>query len=249
MDSGLYAAYTGLLARTQALDTAANNLANAGTAGFRSQRDYFRSVLADPGQAPSSQVGAAVNNFGVLGGSLIDQGQGTFTATGNSLDLALNGAGFFAIQSGHGVQYTRDGAFTRSDAGVLQTAQGEAVLDSNSQQITIPSGAVTVGPDGSISVTTAEGSAIVGKVGVFAFPTDTDLVALGTNRFIPSEGVQPTASDTAIEQGSLEGANLDAVHGTMQLILIQRQAEMMQKALGIFNNEFDKAAAEELGRV
>jgi flagellar basal-body rod protein FlgF/flagellar basal-body rod protein FlgG len=114
MDSGLYAAYTGLLARTQALDTAANNLANAGTVGFRAQRDYFRSVLAGIASETSpSQVGDAVNDFGVLGGNLIDQGQGTVTATGNPLDLALNGPGFFAIQTNQGVQYTRDGGFTR----------------------------------------------------------------------------------------------------------------------------------------
>lgn len=250
MDSGLYAAYTGLLARTQALDTAANNLANAGTVGFRAQRDYFRGVLAGPANgASNSQIGDAINDFGVLGGNLIDQGQGAITATGNPLDLALNGSGFFAIQTSQGLQYTRDGAFTRSDTGVLQTMQGEPVLDGNGQQITIPTGAVSVGPDGSISVTTAEGSAIAGKVGVYGFPPDTALVALGTNRFASPGGVQPASVLTAIEQGSLEGANLDAVHGTMQLILVQRQAEMMQKALSVFNNDFDKIAADDLGKV
>jgi flagellar basal-body rod protein FlgF/flagellar basal-body rod protein FlgG len=250
MDSGLYAAYTGLLARTQALDTAANNLANAGSAGFRAQRDYFRSVFAGIGdEASISQVGDAVNDFGVLGGSLIDEGQGALTATGNPLDLALNGPGFFAIQASGGVQYTRDGGFTRSNTGVLETMQGEPVLDANGQPITIPTGAVSIAPDGSISVTTAEGSAIAGKVGVFGFPTDADLEALGASRFAASDGVQPASVDAAIQQGSLEGANLDAVHGTMQLILVQRQAEMMQKALSVFNNDFDKTAAEDLGRV
>jgi flagellar basal-body rod protein FlgF/flagellar basal-body rod protein FlgG len=194
-------------------------------------------------------VGDAVNDFGILGGNLIDQGQGTLTATGNPLDLALNGPGFFAIQTGRGVQYTRDGGFTRSDTGVLQTMQGEPVLDANDQPITIPTGALSIASDGSISVTTAEGSAIAGKVGVFGFPADTDLAAQGANRFAAPDGVQPIGVDAAIEQGSLEGANLDAVHGTMQLILVQRQAEMMQKALSVFNNDFDKTAAEDLGRV
>jgi len=250
MDSGLYAAYTGLLARTQALDTAANNLANAGTVGFRAQRDYFRSVLAGIGdEASASQVGDAINDFGILGGNLIDQGQGAVTATGNPLDLALNGPGFFAIQTTQGVQYTRDGGFTRSDTGVLETAQGEPVLDASGQPITIPTGALSIAPDGSISVSTAEGSAIAGTVGVFGFPVDTALVALGTNRFAAPAGAQPAIVDSAVQQGSLEGANIDAVHGTMQLILIQRQAEMMQKALSVFNNDFDKTAAEDLGRV
>jgi flagellar basal-body rod protein FlgF len=246
----MYAAYTGLLARTQALDTAANNLANTGTVGFRAQRDYFRSVLTGLGDGVApSQVGNAVNDFGVLGGSLIDQGEGAVTATGNPLDLALDGQGFFAIQTQAGTQYTRDGSFTRSPTGQLQTQQGEAVLDVAGQPITVPSGAVSVGPDGSVSVTTDVGSAIVGQVGVFGFPQGTAMVAEGTNRFTPPTGVQAALVATPIQDGSLEGANVDAVHGTMQLILVQRQAEMMQKALSTFNNDFDKTAAEELGRV
>jgi flagellar basal-body rod protein FlgF len=251
MDSGLYAAYTGLLARTQALDTAANNLANAGTVGFRAQRDYFRSALAGlDNESSTSQVGNAVNDFGVLGGNLIDQGQGAINATGNPLDLALNGQGFFAIQTKSGVEYTRDGGFTRSEAGVLQTPQGEPVLDNTGQPITLPTGAISIAVDGTISVATADGSAIAGKLGVFDFPAQTPLIALGVNRFAAPDGTQPTISaDPTVEQGSLEGANLDAVHGTMQLILMQRQAEMMQKALSVFNNDFDKTAAEDLGRV
>lgn len=250
MDSGLYAAYTGLLARTQALDTAANNLANAGTVGFRAQRDYFRGILAGlDGATSPSQVGNAVNDYGVLGGSLIDEGQGTITATGNPLDLALNGEGFFAVRTAQGTQYTRDGGFTRSSTGQLQTQQGEPVLDSSGQPIIIPSGTVNIAPDGSISVTTPDGSAIAGKIGIFSFPPEADLTALGANRFAAPAGVQPTAADATIQQGALEGANLDAVHGTMQLILIQRQAEMMQKALSVFNNDFDKTATEDLGRI
>ena len=77
MDSGLYAAYTGLLSRTQALDTAANNLANTGTVGFRAQRDYFRGVLAGIDGETPSQVGDAINDYGILGGSLTDNAQGT----------------------------------------------------------------------------------------------------------------------------------------------------------------------------
>jgi flagellar basal-body rod protein FlgF len=75
------------------------------------------------------------------------------------------------------------------------------------------------------------------------------MIAQGTNRFAAPEGVQAAVVAAPVRQGALEGANLDAVHGTMQLILIQRQAEMMQKALSVFNNDFDKTAAEELGKV
>jgi flagellar basal-body rod protein FlgF len=251
MDSGLYAAYTGLLARTQALDTAANNLANAGTAGFRAQRDYFSGVLAggiDQDPETASQVGQSVNGFGVLGGNRLDLGQGEIKATGNPLDLALEGQGFFAIQTSRGVRYTRDGAFSRSPAGVLQTLQGEPVLDANQKPITIPTGTIYVSPDGSISVSTAGGSVIVGRVGAFDFPEKSVLTAEGSNRF-SANGAKPIPANASVEQGSVEGANEDAVHGTMQLVLVQRQAEMMQKALSVFNNDFDKTASEDLPRV
>jgi flagellar basal-body rod protein FlgF len=251
MDSGLYAAYTGLLARTQALDTAANNLANAGTAGFRAQRDYFSGVLAggiDQDPDTASQVGQSVNGFGVLGGNRLDLGQGEIKATGNPLDLALQGPGFFAIQTSKGVRYTRDGAFSRSPTGVLQTAQGEPVLDANQKPITIPTGSVYVSPDGSISVSTADGSMIVGRVAAFDFAENSVLTAEGANRF-SANGAKPIAANPLVEQGSVEGANEDAIHGTMQLVLVQRQAEMMQKALSVFNNDFDKTASEDLPRV
>ena len=251
MDSGLYAAYTGLMSRTQALDTAANNLANAGTNGFRAQRDYFRGVFAgglDRENPADSQVGESVNGFGILGGNRLDMGQGQLATTGNPLDLALEGQGFFALQTRNGISYTRDGAFSRSSTGVLQSSRGEPVLDVNQKPITIPTGTIHVTPDGRISVSTAEGSVIVGQVGVFDFADKSNLTADGTNRF-SAGGAKPVVGNALVEQGAIEGANEDAIHGTMQLVLVQRQAEMMQKALSVFNNEFDKTAAEELPRV
>jgi flagellar basal-body rod protein FlgF len=251
MDSGLYAAYSGLMSRTQALDTAANNVANVGTSGYRAQRDYFRSVLVDaryPGAEGESQVGDAVDNFGILGGNHLDLGQGQLQTTGNPLDLAIQGDGFFAIQTAHGTEYTRDGSFQRSSTGVLETSGGEPVLDVNQKPITIPTGTIKIAPDGTVSVATADGSAIVGQIGEFTFADSSTLTAEGTNRF-SANGATPTAASGEIEQGALEGSNEDAVHGTMQLILIQRQAEMMQRALSVFNNDFDKTATEDLPKV
>jgi flagellar basal-body rod protein FlgF len=247
----MYAAYTGLLARTQALDTAANNLANAGTNGFRAQRDTFRGVLASgfsydqmtSGQV-GSQVGESVNGFGVLGASAMDLGQGAVVPTGNSLDLALSGQGFFAIQTANGVRYTRDGSFLKSPDGQIQTQRGEPVLDAQMQPITVPSGTVEVSADGTVSVD----AGVVAKVGMFQI-AGSNLTMEGANRYMAAAGVTPTAADATVKQGAVEGSNQDAVHGTMQLILVQRQAEMMQKALGVFNNDFDKTAVEEISKV
>ena len=97
MDSGYYAAMTGLVARTQALDTAAANLANAQTPGYRAEREFFRSVVLGA-DAADSQLGQTVNNYGLLGGDRLSMAQGALQQTGNPLDLAIEGQGFFAVR-------------------------------------------------------------------------------------------------------------------------------------------------------
>ena len=245
MDSGYYVAMSGWLARTQALDTAAVNLANAQTTGYRSERDYFRSALLGP-DAGKSQVGTAINQYGVLGGDRLSLAQGSLQRTGNSLDLAIEGDGFFAIKSGHGIRYTRDGSFHRSQSGILVTSSNEPVLSSDLQQIPVPPGEVAVGTDGALSV----GGGVVSSVGVFTFASGAQLQAEGANRYVAPENARAVQSRSAVlHQGALESANQDIVQGTLDLILMQRQAEMLQKAVSIFHTEFNKTATEDLPRI
>jgi flagellar basal-body rod protein FlgF/flagellar basal-body rod protein FlgG len=244
MDSGYYAAMTGLLARTQALDTAAANLANAQTPGYRAEREYFRSVMLD--SAPASQIGQAVNHFGLLGGDRLNLNQGPIQPTGNPLDLAIEGQGFFQIQTENGARFTRDGSFHRSQAGTLVTDKGEPVLSSGGKPIQIPPGEVSVGANGVVSV--AGGA--VDTVGVFTFPSTAQLTPEGADRYVAPQGVAPQASrDAVIREGALEAANEDTIQGTLDLVVMQRQAEMMQKALTVFHTEFNKFASEDLARV
>ncbi len=245
MDSGYYAAMTGLVARTQALDTAAGNLANAQTPGYRAEREYFRSaVLGD--EALGSQLGQTVNNFGLLGGDQLNMGQGALQQTGNPLDLAIEGQGFFQIQAANGPRFTRDGSFQRSRAGLLVSAEGEPVLSSTGQPIAVPPGQVSVGANGVLSV--AGGA--VGTIGVFAFDHGVQLTPEGANRYIAPSTAKPVASPSAdVHQGALESANEDVVQGSLDLLMMQRQAEMMQKALTVFHTDFNKFAVEELPRV
>ena len=245
MDSGYYAALTGLMARTQALDTAAANLANAQTPGYRAEREYFRSVLLGP-DAADSQLGQVLNNYGLLGGDRLSLGQGGLQQTGNPLDLAIEGQGFFAVQTAHGVRYTRDGSFHRSQAGLLVTPAGEPVLSAAGKPISVPPGDVAVGADGVLSV--AGGA--VATVGVFTFPANAQLTAEGANRYVAPSGVTPQAAqDMTVHQGEIESANEDAVQGTLDLVVMQRQAEMMQRALTLFHTEFNKFATEDLPRI
>jgi len=245
MDSGYYAAMTGLVARTQALDTAAANLANAQTPGYRAEREYFRSVLLGQGAA-DSQLGGTVNDYGLLGGDRLSMDQGALQQTGNSLDLAIEGQGFFEIQTQNGLRYTRDGSFQRARNGQLVTAAGEPVLSAAGKPIPIPPGDVTVGADGVVSV--AGGA--VATVGVFTFPAGTQLTPEGANRYIAPKGATPVVSrSAAIHQGAVEAANQDVVQGSLDLIVMQREAEMMQRALTVFHTEFNKFATEDLPRV
>ncbi len=244
MDSGYYAAFSGLLARSQALDLAAGNLANAGTAGYRAERDYFSSAVMGP-QALDSQLNTTVNDFGVLGGSQLDFSQGALTPTGNPLDLAIEGQGFFAIQTKEGIRYTRDGQFVRAPDGLLTTQGGEAVLDAKNKPIRIPAGTVVIGSDGSVSVN----GAIAGKIALSGFSSPVALTPEGADRYVAAAGAKPQAASGAIRQGALEASNQNVIEGSLQLILMQRQAEMMQKAVSIFSNDFDKTASEDLPRV
>ena len=245
MDSGYYAAMTGLVARTQALDMAATNLANVQTPGYRAEREYFRSALLGP-DATDSQLGHTVNNFGLIGGDMLNLAQGSLQQTGNALDLALEGQGFFEIQTAGGVRYTRDGSFRRSPTGQLETAAGEPVLSIAGQKIQVPPGTVSVGADGTISVD----GGTVNKLGVVIFPKGTQLTPEGTDRYKAPDGVKAVvAPDAAVHQGALESANQDVVQGSLNLIVMQRQAEMMQKALTIFHTDFNKFATEDLPKI
>ncbi|HUX45254.1 MAG TPA: flagellar hook basal-body protein [Terracidiphilus sp.] len=245
MDSGYYAAMTGLVARSQALDTAAANLANAQTPGYRAEREYFRSALLGP-DAHDSQLGETVNNYGMLGGDQLSLAQGAMQVTGNPLDLAIEGQGFFSVQTANGIRYARDGSFHRSQKGLLVTSQDEPVLSAQGKPIAVPPGTVSVGADGTLSV--AGGT--VTRVGVFQFSAATQLTPEGTNRYVAPAGAKPMpAQDATVHQGALESANEDVVQGTMDLIMMQRQFQMMQKALTVFHTDFNKFASEDLPKV
>jgi flagellar basal-body rod protein FlgF/flagellar basal-body rod protein FlgG len=172
--------------------------------------------------------------------------QGALQQTGNALDLAVEGEGFFQIQTANGLRYTRDGGFNRAQNGQLVTAAGEPVLSTTGKPIPVPPGEVSVGVDGVLSV--AGGT--VATVGVFTFPSGTQLTPEGANRYIAPEGVAPVLSKQAsVHQRTLEAANQGMIPGMLNLILIQREAEMMQKALTVFHTEFNKIATEDLPKV
>ena len=244
MDSGYYAACAGLAAQTDALEVVANNLANLQTAGYRGQQATFRSLLAGSGTVGWNPINVAVNDFGVLSGSRVDLASGSLTATGNALDLAVAGKGFFTVQSAQGVLYTRNGGFHRTPEGKLVTGQGDAVLGEQGP-INLPDGEVAVSSDGTVSVA----GAVVAKLRLAEFSPGTALTAKGNALYLaPAESVLPPVS-SSIRQSMLEESNVSPVEGVVQLITIQRQAEMMQRALSLFDSQLNQTAAQDLPRV
>jgi flagellar basal-body rod protein FlgF/flagellar basal-body rod protein FlgG len=150
------------------------------------------------------------------------------------------------VLTANGIRFTRDGGFHRTPKGQLVTSAGDAVLSSSGQAISVPPGEIAVGTSEVISV---DGGAVA-TVGVFTFPAGTQLTSEGTNHYLPPEGVKPVLTqDAVVHQGAIEAANQNVIQGAMELIVMQREAEMMQKALTVFHTEFNKIACEDLPRV
>jgi flagellar basal-body rod protein FlgF len=244
MDSGYYAACTALVSRTQALDTIANNLANAGTVGFRAERNIFSSVLAAAGSASGSPLNQAINNYGILSGTTLDLSQGALQKTGNDLDLAIQGSGFFVVQTANGPMYTRNGSFQVSSKGQLVTSTGDAVMGDKGVISLLP-GPVSISADGTIS----SNGAVAGSLKVVEFPPNTQLTSVGNTYYSAPANTAVAAANSSVQQGVLESSNVNPVSSMVELITAQRSAEMMQRALSMFNSEIDKTATQDLPRI
>jgi len=241
MDSGFYAACTGLAARMQAVDLAANNIANASTGAFRAQYPVFRSILQQTPEGDSLQ--AVVNNYGIVSATRTDSTAGTIERTGNDFDMALEGPGFFVVQTQAGVRYTRNGRFQLTADGTLTTVQGDRVLGSEGT-LQLPAGKLTAGPDGTLSVA----GALAGQLRIVEFPPGTELNSLGGTYYGASQ--QPSAAkSTEVRQGTLEASNVNPVSGAVELMELQRQAETLGRVFSSFHSEFNRTAAEQLPRI
>ncbi len=244
MDSGAYAACAGLMARSQQLDLAAQDLANANTTGYRSQQTTFQSVLAATGARTPNTWAASLNAFGVLGESQVTRTSGNLENTGNPLDLAIEGDAFFAVQTPAGVQYTRNGQFAVSTKGMLVTHEGYPVLGEQGT-VQVPAGLLSVSGDGALSVD----GALIGKVRLSAFPPGAPLRAEGSTYYSAPASTATPAPGASVRQGMLESSNVNPVSSAVQLVTVQRNAQMLQRALSTFHSDFDRIAAQDLPKV
>jgi flagellar basal-body rod protein FlgF len=244
MDSGYYAAAAGLAAQSQALELVAHNLANLSTTGYRGQQTTFRSLLTGSGAVSANPLNAAINNFGGLSGSRLDLTPGSLVPTGNPLDVGVAGSGFLTVQSAQGIVYTRDGSFHLTSAGQLVTSQGNAVLGAQGP-VTLPSGKVAISSDGTISVN----GSVVDQLKLAEFPPGTSLTAVGNATYSAPQGSAVVAADSSVRQGMLESSNVSPTEGVVQLITVQRNTEMLSRALSALDGQLNQIAVQDLPKV
>ena len=244
MNSGYYAACTGLMSRTQALDTIANNLANVSTAGFRASHNVFSAVLDTMGNSTLSTLNQDANDYGVLSGTQLDTSQGALVRTGNDLDLAMEGPGYFAVQTASGTVYTRGGNFRVSPQGQLITATGDPVMGDNGP-IAIVGTPVSISQDGTISAN----GAISGRLKLVEFPPSVQIQSAGGTYYTAPAGAAVPAKDSQVRQGMLESSNVNPVTSVVEMISAEREVETMRHVLTLFSTELDKTAAQDLPRV
>lgn len=230
MDNSNYVSLS--LARTleRNLDVVSNNIANATTAGFKAERADFQDLVEKNLGAGGKDSVSFVQDAG----SHIDPRPGALLKTGNPLDLAITGDGWFGYQAASGqTAYGRDGRLTIDAQGLLATASGAHILDTGGAPIAIPAetgGALSVAQDGTI--TDAQGNAI-GQVGLFSVPGIADGQRLGGGMIQPAAGSAPAtaAENVTVTQGFIEQSNVEPVLEMTRMIAIQRAYERAMKLL------------------
>ena len=252
MIRALYTAASGMNAQQANIDNVAHNLANVNTTGFKKSRVEFEDLvyqqLRTPGTATSQETEAPIGLEAGLGSRPVatarNFGAGSLRATNSPLDLAIEGSGFFEIETPGGTRFTRAGNFKVQSDGLLTTMEDMPVAGVDGE-IRLPVGPVMVTSDGTIRV----GQTIAGKVKVVRFDNEDGLVRESGTRFHAPDGVDATEVEEArIFTRSLELSNVSVVERVAVLTETSRAFEALQKGISVLMNEIDGRAINELGR-
>ncbi|MEN6412106.1 MAG: flagellar basal-body rod protein FlgF [Veillonellales bacterium] len=246
MIRGIYSAAAGMMTEIVRSDVTANNLANANTTGFKKDVSIskdFNSVLIerinDGASSPIGEMGS---------GSQVDEVATIYTggqirATGNDLDLAINGKGFFAVQTPNGIRYTRNGSFTRSSRGELVTGDGYRVMGQRGA-VRVNDGKLTVNAMGQVFVDGVQ----TDRLRVTDFADTKQLTKEGSSLFAASDNARTQPVSGQVEQGCLEMSNVNVVSEMVNLIANYRAYEVNGKTVQAHDSLLDKAV-NDVGKI
>lgn len=243
----LTTAATGMIAQQTNIDVISNNMANINTTGYKKVRAEFQDLLSQTLKASGAQifqgttqpVGIQVGLGTKTSATVKEFSEGAFKSTGGSLDLAIEGDGFFQVLMDDGsTAYTRDGSLKMDANGQLTTSDGFIIQP----QVSIPSDAkeITITPDGRVSVQTAGSSdqTEIGSLTLVKFPNPAGLSSIGKNLYLetaasgkPIEGTPGQEGLGSVQQGFIEGSNVQMVEELINLIQAQRAFEANSKLI------------------
>ena len=233
MQSGLYVALSSQMALDKRLTTIADNVANAGTVGFRATGVKFEDVVSGLGDKSVA--------FASAGDTYLSTRSGALRETGNPLDFAIRGDAWFAIETPSGPIMTRDGRFTMMETGDLVSVEGYPVLDAGGAPIQLDAqgGPPEAGADGTLR----QGGRLVAAIGLFEFQPGLNFTRHGNSGVVPYGPPEPVVDriDAGIAQGFVEDSNVDPVHEITRLIQVQRAFEHISALIRDSEQALDQA--------
>lgn len=245
MVRGIYSSASGMISEYKQIDVLGNNTANVDTAGFKADNLSVTTFGDEITKRMQDNVTLGDMPEGVtIGSESTDLSSGAYQQTNISTDLAINGNGFFAVESpsGGGVKYTRDGEFSVDSQGFLALPTGERLLDANGQQMNVGGDQISVAPDG--TVTTATGAKE--KIDIYDTQNDKQNVVKRTDGFFNITGATPVAQTAvgSIKQGYIEESNTDMVSNMTQMMEATRVFQGCQQAFQVSDDTLDKLVTE-----
>jgi flagellar basal-body rod protein FlgF len=230
MSGGMYLAAAGALVQQLRLEVLANNVANISTIGYKGDRSIFQIPEESEPQTFETPIEGiqTLSPYAPPFSTVIDFSQGAIRPTGNPLDVAINGSGFFSIQTPDGVQYTRQGNFTLNSEGVLITPDGYPVQGEGGE-ITLEGGTIEIDLQGNVYVDGDE----VDRLQISDFTNPETLKKAGNGRFVGSDGMiaADRPEESTVSQGYVETANVNPVRAMTEMIETSRAFEAYQKVI------------------
>lgn len=222
MENPAYIVLSQQMALSKQMDVIANNLANVNTPAYRSESLLFQQYLGKAANPGITGNGAPVSFVG-LGGTLPDTRPGPIEPTNNPLDFAIEGRGYFVVNTPNGPRYTRDGHFAINSQNQLVNADGYQVVDPQGRPLSIPQNAsnVSVTPTGTLS--TDQGP--VGSLQIVKFDSDVAMQKEGADLYQTDAPSQPVDATTSVKQGMIEGSNVKPIVEITKMIQVQRAYE------------------------